>query len=118
MKKRLSRDANKFVFGIVKISGYIFYTFQRVGNEIYFKKKVTDYILFALSVILSVQAFMNLQSQNFNGDIRSQILSLGLNFSRRSFAMSIIYTKFYNFFVQLRSFEIIQALYWIEKKVF
>lgn len=117
MRLPFSAKSNKFVFGTVKCSGYIFYTFCRIANKVHFKKKITDNILFILSVSLGVYAFLNLNSQNFNGGIKSQILGTGINFSRKFFVLSTIYTKFFNFIAQVQSFEVIKAFYWIEEKV-
>lgn len=119
MQTDITSRANQLVFGIVKLCGYVFYSFDHggIGNGIKFKQTYIDYVIFAISVSFSITSCYCAESQFENNVINSDILKLGVALVTRIFLASLVYTKCYNFFFQVHSFEALIAFYWIENKV-
>lgn len=117
MRLKTSESSFKFNFLLVKCSGFIFYSIERVGNQLVFKRSLLDAIWWILNLAFSFEAFSRSQKRSFNETLQSQILSKGVAGLYRFFMLSIIYTKSYNFFMQVKAFEFTKALFWIEQKV-
>lgn len=115
---KFSLDAAKLTFAVVKLSGYIFYTIQIVDEHTYsFKRTLLDAAFFVVSIVFSILAYFYVGAKEFEKDVKSAILSKGVNFLFKLLLIAIIYTKCFGLVMASKSFEIITSLRWIELKV-
>lgn len=117
MRLRTSESSFRLNFALVKFSGYIFYSVEKVGKKLIAKRSLLDILIFCVSLSFHFIVYNKTRSRDFNKNLSSTNLAEGVGILYNSFILSQLFTKCFNFFTQISSFKIVKAFYWIEKKV-
>lgn len=101
-----------------KISGFWYLTTIRIDEHlIECKRKWSDYVIFAMSLLFSLHVLFDEESSSIKIRLRSTALNLGTIILWQSSAISILTSKVINFFGGWKSLGILRSFISMDRQV-
>lgn len=108
---------NKFGAYLLKLSGFIFFSYVVIGGRIHYVRKWTDFVLFSISFGFSFYLAATGGGKDMKLVLKSKILNLGTVFLWKVTLISVVLTKLVNIVATRAGFEVIEHLSRIDQQV-
>jgi hypothetical protein len=107
----------KFVYLILKLSGYGFFTVTSFVDGIKYRRTWPDCAFFVTSFFITFCVFAFGGTVSSSAEVQSMILLIGTKILFKTSLLSILCTKAVNFIGRRKAFDILKNFETIEKKV-
>lgn len=110
--------AYKLSSGIVKLSGYAFYSVRETENgNVEFHQTWLDHLVFAISIVFSAYTVIGGIAKSFELKLKSAILGTAMMAFFQIFIIGTVMAKLNSFLYARTSFKILYELKWIDRMV-
>jgi hypothetical protein len=107
----------KFIYLLLKVSGYGFFTVTNFADGIKYRRTFPDCAFFVVSFSVTLCVFLFGGTVSSSAEIQSMILLIGTSFLLKTSLLSILCTKAVNFAGRGKAFEMLKNFETIENKV-
>ena len=116
---KTSDVSHKLSFYALKVSGYAFFSIKtKPDNGFEFFQSKSDYVIFLVSFLFSLLAFVMGASSIINLRLQSPVMNMGTPMIWRTSMFSFLVTKIVFISNARKTFEIMQNLQWMDRQVF
>lgn len=108
---------NKFSVHLLRLSGFIFFSYAVTDGRIHYVQKWTDFVLFAISFVFSMYLAATGGGKDIKLVLKSKILNLGTVFLWKATLISVVLIKLVNIVAARAGFAVIEHLTTIDQQV-